>query len=305
MKNIRLLLLLGLGCLILVSDPAGALYNPNTGRWLSRDPIGAQDGMALSYFKPNGTPERKLHATARQYSYGLNLYEYVSGSPFAFSDPLGLRKSSTTSPSPSGCDVCGPDVTQQVKDALGKVEDTFNNKLSAEQKEAACDAFTSRDPDPLKGNEPMWLNAWDINNLHNQNWINSAPYSPKCATTPNCQNTVTVDGKCFYAGSANYVVFGRMWKLCDNYEWTGETLIWGYKGDRPTIKRGWLGIPYLGKKKPAANYKPSQDWFSAGYNKWPGGSGTPDADRPKCATTCTVPYAGSPFTVYWGTIGEF
>lgn len=64
MKNVRLLLLLGLGCLVLVSDPARALYNPKTGRWLNRDPIGYADGM--------------------------NPYQYSGSNPVGRVDPLGM-----------------------------------------------------------------------------------------------------------------------------------------------------------------------------------------------------------------------
>ena len=65
MKTIRILLLTALTILAFTSA-ASAHYDPNIGRWMSRDPIGE-----------NG---------------GLNLYEYVGNNPTNQIDPLGLDK---------------------------------------------------------------------------------------------------------------------------------------------------------------------------------------------------------------------
>ncbi len=231
-------------------------YDPENGRWLQRDPLEYVDGMSL--------------------------YEYVRSGPSQNIDPEGLT-----------CNVCGPDVSRQVRSAIRKVTIKYN-RLTAAQKGNACGAFTSQTPDFLRGGAPMYLNAWDIIELWNKAWINAPPYSPPCATAPPCVDTVEVDGNCYYAGSVNYMIFGVMWRLCGNLQVTGNALIWAYKGNIP------------GLRPAAGNYVPSQGWFDAGYLGWPGGGVlAPAADRPDCSPTCPVPYAGAPFTLYWGTVGFF
>jgi len=49
---------------MLTSKPAFAVYNPMTGRWLTRDPIGERGG--------------------------INLYQFVGNNPVNFADPFGL-----------------------------------------------------------------------------------------------------------------------------------------------------------------------------------------------------------------------
>ena len=64
-KNCLLLILSALLLFLAVVPRAAAVYDPEQGRWLSRDPIG-EDG-------------------------GLNLYGYVLNSPVLKYDPLGLQ----------------------------------------------------------------------------------------------------------------------------------------------------------------------------------------------------------------------
>jgi hypothetical protein len=183
-----------------------------------------------------------------------------------------------------------------------KIIATFSGWTS-DQRDAACEGLTSFSPDPDRGGGPAWLNAWDIEQLFNKDWANNPPYTPAC-TTPRdrCRDTVAVSGNCFYTGSANYVSFGTMWRLCrGHYTLTGpvrfsETtmlaLIDAYKGP----------VPYI--RNPSGNWIPSREWAKAGYRGWAGGS-TPAGDRPACAVTCSVPYRGSAFTVYWFPNGWF
>lgn len=89
MKKIRLLLLSSVILVTICTDPALALYNPKTGRWLTRDPIGVQDGLALWYFKDGGLPKQKGHRPIKQYADGANAYQYVNSSPTAKVDPFG------------------------------------------------------------------------------------------------------------------------------------------------------------------------------------------------------------------------
>ena len=67
-KNCLLLLLSALLLFLAAAPRAAAVYDPEQGRWLSRDPIG-EDG-------------------------GLNLYGYVGNDPLNWVDPLGLIQES-------------------------------------------------------------------------------------------------------------------------------------------------------------------------------------------------------------------
>ena len=202
---------------------------------------------------------------------------------------------------PEPIQTCGPNVTHEIVAAISKTRATFAG-WSSSQKDDACTGFTSFSPDPGRGGNPAYLNAWDIENLHNQAWINSLPFSPPCASPQRCQNTVEVSGNCFYAGSANYVIFGTMWNLCrGHFAVTGairfsETTMLGlidlYKGRIPGLRRA------------SGNWIPSREWARAGYRGWSGGS-APAADRPSCQTTCPVPYTNPAFTVYWYPNGSF
>lgn len=43
---------------VVLGQQAQAFYNPNTGRWLSRDPVAEKGGPNLYTFVGNGTPTR-------------------------------------------------------------------------------------------------------------------------------------------------------------------------------------------------------------------------------------------------------
>ena len=69
---------------------ASAHYDPGTGRWLERDPLGTTTGPAHGPIRigqlPGPVPQL-------QYSDGMNLYQYVNSDPIALSDPFGLQSS--------------------------------------------------------------------------------------------------------------------------------------------------------------------------------------------------------------------
>lgn len=76
------------GLLLFVASqfPALAVYNPHTGRWLSRDPVEEEGGAQLSVFpsvQPQGLPVDDLAAI------DINEYEFVSNNAAASMDYLG------------------------------------------------------------------------------------------------------------------------------------------------------------------------------------------------------------------------
>ena len=106
--------------------------------------------------------------------------------------------------------ICGPNVTKQVKDAIAVAQSAFAG-WTRDQQVDACEGLISI----LTGD-----GAWDIVELHNNAWI--LDYRPTCATqgaNPPCGSTVQIGNECHYAGSANYVIWGVMCKLCfDMYD---------------------------------------------------------------------------------------
>jgi hypothetical protein len=210
--------------------------------------------------------------------------------------------------SPSPEFICGPDVTKQVKYAVSITKTKFGFWTPNEKTEA-CNALTSL----REGTR-----SWDIVQLHGvtdtkDGWLSTyegGPYS-KCASMgadPKCHASVQVGTDCHYAGSANYVIFGTMCKLCfdhfssiENHEspisfdvtdFTESEmleLINKYKG---------TGSPGLPPRAPVPDFIPSQDWAKAGYRGWPS-SAAPAGDRSNCSPSCATPYSGTGFVVHW------
>lgn len=82
-------------------QPAAAHYDPKLGRWLERDPLGTAPGSTLRTIRvgerPTTAPPTPRYGTgtiypSRQYSDGMNLYQYVRSQPIVGLDPDGLKK---------------------------------------------------------------------------------------------------------------------------------------------------------------------------------------------------------------------
>ena len=220
-----------------------------------------------------------------------------------------------TGVSPSGSGgpatfACGIDVTDPTKAAITTTRTEFG-KLTAEQKTEACAALASLRTGAF---------AWDIIDLHHQvtSDLLNKPYRPLCATsgaTPACGSSVTVDGSCHFAGSANYVIFGVMCRLCStHYQTMLSSASWYEVLDKDTYrqglmqfsKSGMLGLIDLYKKyiplfkleSPAGNLDAAKRWSIAGYDGWPTGATTPAPDRANCQLTCPHRASGL-FRVSW------
>ena len=66
-------------------------YDYQDGRWLTRDPLGVNDGLALVYCRKS-TPIQRTFTPGRQYSNDKNLYQYVESSPTMNNDSMGLQR---------------------------------------------------------------------------------------------------------------------------------------------------------------------------------------------------------------------
>ncbi len=188
--------------------------------------------------------------------------------------------------------ICGPDVTREVEAAVASVRSLFARWTIA-QKNEACEALRS---------VPEGYYAWDIVELHNRDWIREE-YRPYCATegaTPPCGHTVQVGSECYYAGSANYVIFGTMCRLCyaHFYAHGRAGAMPGYTGYMDFTESSMLDLIDLYKSS-SGNVGPSKDWAVAGRDGWPSGGTPPGGDRPGCAPQCSLPYRGRRFRVNW------
>ncbi len=165
--------------------------------------------------------------------------------------------------------VCGPDVTTPVGNVIAAMNGAWGG-WNANQKEEACWSLQHASCGPV---------AWDIVELHNNAWIYQ-DYRPACATagaTPPCGSTVRVGTDCHFAGSVNYVIFGRMCKLCDIWPLTMRLMI-------RVHKQHVTGVD--------PDYAPAVAWAEAGYNGWPS-VGIPAGDRNSCRPACATPFAAT------------
>jgi hypothetical protein len=127
--------------------------------------------------------------------------------------------------------ICGPDITTSLTTMLGKVEPWFKG-LTGFQQSRSCAALGPGGF--LVGVNPGM--AWDTRELFlpNTGWLDAyfrrkscgSPRDPGCDTDPHrllcetpatCGNSVVVDGKCMLAGTANYALFGKLCRICHDY----------------------------------------------------------------------------------------
>jgi RHS repeat-associated protein len=166
-------------------------YCPNTGRWLSRDPIGE-----LAFQR--NVVNRELSIENRLQAKKANVFEnqehlayvFVGNDPSDKIDLLGLEP----------CNACGLAVDQALRLTRADVVSRFG-KLGFWGQAKAC--------------APIWLPvggfsmAWDMNDM-TWNWSRNMP----CGKVTTCDQTVTVGGKCYNAWDVNYMLYGWAASLC-------------------------------------------------------------------------------------------
>ena len=241
-------------------------YNPDTGRWLSRDPIGELGGVNLYAMLKNAT-------TSRRDTFGL------SDTQDSFWEEVmeGLR----------GCNICGEDITDALAEMLYRVESDFLS-LSSERRREVCFHLVSPVKWPIGRTDVAGpTNNWDIveiiDGALNREPLDYRRSNPRrkwveCATG-DCINTVRVDGKCHSMYTVNYVLHGRLTRLCSNL---GNSIVGAAE----------VGAWSAGKNM----WEPSFDnllpekyaWFNAGYNGWPrlGGSTPAEPGHYRHCTNC-------------------
>ena len=214
---------------------------------------------------------------------------------------------------------CGLDVTQKMVGAIDFTRKEFA-KWSDKQKDKACQSITSWSTGDV---------AWDIIELHAQvtgDVINKG-FRPTCATSganPPCGSSVTVQNSCHFAGSANYVIFGVMCRLCNTFyeeqlqktnsnvqrfadfvsSFSPRDILRKRRDDFSENGMLYLVdlykkyIPLLKLDPIASNYHAAKAWSQAGFHGWPSGSSTPPGDRKNCRLTCGIQTTKN-FTISW------
>ncbi|MBE0701935.1 MAG: RHS repeat-associated core domain-containing protein, partial [Afipia sp.] len=185
-------------------------YVPSTGRWLSRDPI--------------------------EESGGVNVYAILNNSAVVHRDYLGLSTSCDTK--------CGPAVTRTTQRVLQDVESAFIG-WDTVKKLTACNRLHGYDG-PIRGNPADYVgrlqlaqNAWDILELayHTPEIYDQAGYVSiqPFGEPERCKFTVAFAGRCYFASQVNYILWGRMHRLCNNTfgqlpehrgEWSLDSALW-------------------------------------------------------------------------------
>jgi hypothetical protein len=124
---------------------------------------------------------------------------------------------------------CGPDITDSLGKVFATVDSYFHHTLASTwQRRRSCMALT--EDAPIVGVNPLM--AWDVTDLFlpNTGWLDfyyrrkgcGSPRDPGCekdgtrhkCEKSGCGNSVVVGDKCMLAGTANYGLYGKMWKLC-------------------------------------------------------------------------------------------
>jgi len=195
--------------------------------------------------------------------------------------------------------ICGPDITTPLTTMLGTVEPWFKG-LTSFQQLRSCVALGPGGF--LVGVNPGM--AWDTRELFlpNTGWLDpyfrrsscGSPRDPGCDTDPQrhlcetagtCGNSVVVDSKCMLAGTANYALFGKMCRLCHDYQ--GR---WNRWDMRATIG-AWKTIDW-------DDSTPPKEVASAAYDgtfpKLPAAA----ENRGSCTGRCDVAHAGT-FDFIW------
>jgi hypothetical protein len=186
-------------------------YNPSTGRWPSRDPV--------------------------EESGGANVYAFLNNAAVVHWDYLGL--------SASNCQTkCGPAVTRTTQRVLQDVATAFAGwdivgKLTACNRLHGYEGPHRGNPWDFSGRLRLAQSAWDMLELayhtpeiyDQTGYVSIQPFGEP----ERCKFTVAFAGHCYFASQVNYILWGRMHRLCDNMfgrlpehrgEWNLDNALW-------------------------------------------------------------------------------
>ena len=319
---------------IIVSRQQEPVWNANAFRHLVRGGRSALDVSDKQSLNSLAKAYRMLERGGSMREAGIQpIYASTGGrrDPTANSGPLdaeGQRRTdraagNQTQPTAGSATptsfACGVDVTKKMATAVDSAKIAFWG-WNDDDKHSACQALTSWSTGDI---------AWDIKELRLQVTTDllNRPFRPRCATSgavPACGSSVTVGNSCHFAGSANYVIFGVMCRLCNTYyddmlnkmsssmhrftDFVSDLSPRDFarRNREKFSESGMLYLIDLYKKyiplvkldPVASNILPAKVWSQAGFHGWPAGRPTPAGDRSNCTLTCNQP-ATIPLTVSW------
>jgi len=294
-------LLLGLAAIALLTADAWAYYHPRAGRLIQRDPIGGRTrtvgvpgrsqapasaalgprvirsdySASISFADRAVDPVRQAIgiATMRavgtvgadalsgkphllEYANGANLYGYAGNSPVISTDPSGLSQP----------DCCGPDITQALVNLLGEVERDYQSWGWFER--------ILRCTGKLSGN------GWDITELTGGGCFVPGCSTGRCANTAWVQHETWPKGACYNMWNINYVLWGKMNKLC-------------WMNDKVNAYAGHLAHKVL-MHKIVRKYKQPIPWESFGWTGagYEGLAGNMPRSAPKHCESCEKKWTG-------------
>ena len=163
-----------------------------------------------------------------------NIYSYVNNHPINMVDPYGLDSSSWCR--------CGMEAGPRFASLMNKVGTWY----------ASQGFWDKRNICALARSNPG--NGWDISETVNIGGIGPRRFRhtpSKCGGPDNalCDRTVQIFGDCYHEASVNYMLWGKLGKLCDFTPYHSATLLQGYLfsqwyngvGDGPKGQAGkWL-----------------------------------------------------------------
>ncbi|HRT59254.1 MAG TPA: RHS repeat-associated core domain-containing protein, partial [Candidatus Paceibacterota bacterium] len=216
-------------------------YDPGTGRWLSRDPLGEEGGINL-YEAFRNDPVSYVDADGQSLwsgSLSTEVEASSAGFPSAeaswFSRPIRPDDRDEPSryrcgrrPPPEccangdpNCNKCGPDVSSGLAPTLAAVKSRFYSPTTDKK------------------------NVCSLSHLFGT-WGIVFPTPPKGCGEGRCSSTVMVNGKCYDKWNVNYLLFGYISKLCGFSRTKMEALVAGQKLIRKPVCDGDWRYQYTG-----------------------------------------------------------
>ena len=155
-------------------------YNPVTGRWVSRDPVEEEGGVAL--------------------------FTFVNNAPTSNLDTLGLA-------------CCGADVTRPTMATLKSIERHWNHSPLLKgigKKASVCRTLVNPFFDEKRPDQPSAYNAWDIIELgYTSPRTPKCIFFDRGSAMPeDCLYSARFMGSCYNAGQINFAMFGLLFRLC-------------------------------------------------------------------------------------------
>jgi outer membrane protein OmpA-like peptidoglycan-associated protein len=173
--------------------------------------------------------------------------------------------------------ICGPKIDNALKRVLGEVAKAFLSWDVIDQVHN-CDSLTSI---------VMVTNEWDIEQLHFEAIkpnFKGCGIPEKGEDEKACSQTVEVDGKCFLAGTVNYVLWGLICRLCN--------MRFGYPSHSTMENLVWL-YNRVGADDPG----PPGEWAEIGWKIF-SGTAPPVGNRSSCQPKCPHEHT-TPFSWQW------